>query len=133
MPAQTRKAAAAKSTAAAPAFDLSSLSVADATMPKGSRSSVTTNSPFPAFMQDSKDRGVGKSVTVPASQVKRVVYLIRAAANDMQIGSRIVTQDTNGATLDKDALAALIKSNPNASVVVLFAAKNRKQRKSTSA
>lgn len=71
---------------AAPAFDF-----ADATLPAITRTTETSGpNPFADVLLQSKEQGKGKAVTVPADKVGEVLRYIRRAANDLNIGSRIV-------------------------------------------
>jgi hypothetical protein len=118
--------AASKATAPkAPAFDASALTVQDAELPKQTRSGNAGPNPFLPVLTASKDHGnAGKSVNVPAGNVGQVQYLIRRAAADLGVGSRIVLRNSKGDTLDKAALKSMPKT---AQVTVLFASKARKQ------
>lgn len=106
----------------APALDLSTLAPTAAELPKQERQH--RDNPFVAWLTESfENDNAGRKVTVPAANVSEVEYLIRKAAQDLNIGSRVVVQK-NGKTLDKDA-----RKSATGSVDVLFSAKNRKQRK----
>jgi hypothetical protein len=97
----TTKAAPAKQTAAkaaAPAkatstFDYSNLTVADAALPTITRQGKHRDNPFVAWLQESKDNNTGKTVTLPEAEVKGATYLIRRAATQLGVGSRVVEQD----------------------------------------
>lgn len=79
----------------APALDFTSLSVSDVEVPKQSRASKYANSPFKDWLAESHANGMGKSVTVPEAQADQVVYFVRAAANALGIGAKIVRQPAN--------------------------------------
>lgn len=124
-------------------FDFSALSATDATVPTSTRAAKRDN-PFGAWLKESYDKGTGKAVTVPAANVAETVYLIRQAANELNIGSRVVLQDSKGNVLttdrvgmDKDGKGGkivVVKEDGTefrSNVKVLFAGKNRKQRRTT--
>lgn len=105
-----------------PALDLSSLAPQAAELPKVEREK--RDNPFTTWLATSYENdGAGQKVTVPAANASEVEYLIRRAANELGIGSRVVVQQ-KGKTLDKDE-----RKNARGNVDVLFAAKDRKQRK----
>ena len=78
----------------APQFNIS-----DAELPAVTRGSETAGpNPFADVLAASKRDGKGKAVTVPADQVGAVIRYIRRAANDQNIGARIVLMTTDGKT-----------------------------------
>lgn len=108
------------------ALDISTLAPVSAELPKVTREQ--RDNPFTAWLATSYENdNAGQKVTVPAANVAEVTYLIRKAAGDLGIGSRVVVQQ-KGKTLDRDAVKTA-KGNCD----VLFAAKERKQRKATEA
>jgi hypothetical protein len=85
---------------AAPSF-----SFGDAELPPIVRGAETAGpNPFADVLKASKDQGKGKAVTVPADQVGTVIRYIRRAANDQNIGARIVLLDNRGARLDTETV-----------------------------
>lgn len=86
---------------AAPAFDFK---VEDAELPAITRSTETAGpNPFADVLRQSKEQGKGKAVTLPAAQVPTAVRFIRRAANDQEIGARIVlTAAKSGERLDTE-------------------------------
>lgn len=106
------------------ALDLTALVPTDATLPSTAREGKYKDNPFEAWLADSYENKTGKSVTVPAANVKEVQYLIRRAADTLKIGSRVVVQNGKGETLDREAIKTA-KGN----LTVLFAGKDRKQSK----
>lgn len=79
-------------TTPAPSFEF-----ADAELPKITRTVETAGpNPFSDVLRQSKEQNKGKAVTVPADQVGTVVRHIRRAANDQNIGARIVLQSPDG-------------------------------------
>lgn len=132
-PAESKAAAASR---VAP-LDLSALSFADAPAPVRKSSRSKADNPLTKVLQASWDavdtrdgsptkgqlyrdfqngKGSGKSVTVPRSQAQEIVNLVRYAANDLELGSTIVTND-----------------NPNGTTTITFAAKRRRANRKGSA
>jgi hypothetical protein len=115
----------------APAFDFSAVAVTEAELPKSAtgRERKHAVNPFTEILAASYEAftsngNPGRQITIPGKQAHEAVYLIRQAADDLGIGSRVVLRDSKGNTVaTKDAKD--IRGN----VVVLFGAKNRKQRK----
>lgn len=96
-----------------PPLDLSGLAVADAAVPGITRQRKHRDNPFVAHLTASRDNSnAGKSVTVPDANATEVMYLIRAASNELGCGARIVEQ-----------------KNGNGTTTLLFAAKPRRKRK----
>lgn len=77
-------------------FDfLASLNVVKADVPDpASKRRQVENNPFVAWVGDSFSEGTGRAVPVENQHVKKTVYLIRQAANDLGLGVRIVTSLT---------------------------------------
>lgn len=102
-------------------FDFSALSVEDAELPArqgAGRQRKVQNNPFVAPVQESYEKGVGKAIKVPNSQVKDAEYLIRQAAADLGIGVRVVF------SLDKDARE---KAAKNKIVEIKFQGKEKRK------
>jgi hypothetical protein len=82
-----------------PAFSFAGLSIEDADLPAAKRASKFVDNPLlPAFKSSHADRktasdgswqGKGKAVVVPASEVSTVEGLIRNAAEQLNLGSRV--------------------------------------------
>jgi hypothetical protein len=130
---------------AAPSFDF-----ADATLPAVKRGVETAGpNPFADVLKLSNEQGKGKAVVVPAAQVGTVIRYIRRAANDQNIGARIVlvTADKSAAKLDTETVGGtktakgrtsggetVVTKNGtryNGNVRVLFQGQKRKERKTT--
>lgn len=130
-----------------PAPAAPSFAVADAELPAVTRGTETAGpNPLKDVLRQSKETGKGKAVTVPAAQVASVVRYIRRAANDLNIGARIVLTSGDGRTkLDTEMVGgtktakgrtsggrlAVIKPDGaeyKGQVRVLFQGQNRKAR-----
>lgn len=99
-----------------PALDLSALVPVEAEVPKMQRERKHRDNPFTAWLAESFEQGTGKSVTVPNANVGEVEYLIRRAADDLNIGARVVkTED----------------SPKKGQTTVVFAGKERKTRRTS--
>lgn len=113
-------------------FDFSAVSVAEAEMPKSGagRPRKTENNPFTEVLAQSYEAfkaggNAGRQIKVPGANVGEAVYLIRQAADDLKIGSRVLIRDGKGQTVTaKDAK----DKAPRAQHTVLFSAKDRKKR-----
>jgi hypothetical protein len=111
---------------------LDNLSAADAELAPITRSGgdsngrqrAVQNNPFVAWLQDSKEKEIGKAVTVPARQAKQTEYLIRQAAADLALGVRVVRIVDGEAIKDKKALDAL---HPNKKVTMQFQAQKKRK------
>lgn len=75
---------------AVPMLNLSALVAEDAPVEATKRPRKSMDfGPFPAWLQDSYDRKVGKSVTVPEANARMIAYLIRRCAGDMKLGASV--------------------------------------------
>lgn len=131
-PAATPAKKAAKKAASkppAPPFDFTAIQVTDGAAPTRTGSREALPNPFVDHLKKSADAktnrpgggwiGQGKQVTVPAVQADQVVNLIRYAANRLGLG--VTVSDHNDASYKR----------PNGMVQINFAAKNRKQKRTT--
>lgn len=85
-----------KTRTAPPALDFASLTVEDAEAPKVERSRTAQDNPFLELVaatyearETNNGAPTGRSVVVPNANVGQVVYLIRAAASQLKIGSAV--------------------------------------------
>lgn len=76
-----------------PALDFSALTVTDAEPVTTSRKSKVEGTPFLAWVRESHENGTAKAVTVPAANKAEVIYLIRSAAQRLNIGVRVSDSD----------------------------------------
>jgi len=88
------------------------------------RQRAVQNNPFVAWLQDSKEKEIGKAVTVPARQAKQTEYLIRQAAADLALGVRVVRIVDGEAVKDKKGLENL---HPNKKVTMQFQAQKKRK------
>ena len=102
----------------APALDFASLTVEDADRPKVTRNRKTQDNPFLPLLAETYENKTGKAVTVPSANAGQVKYLIRAAADELGIGSSL--------RADED-------TPKKGQTRITFAGKDRKARKSTDA
>lgn len=105
-------------------FDFGSVSVEDAELPKATRARRTGPNPFTEPLAASYESKTGKAVTVPGKAVKDANSHLRRAANDLNIGVRIVFQNSKGETLKYDAA-----KDSKGNVTIKFQGQDRKQRK----
>lgn len=129
---------------------MSEFKIDDAELPRVTRGSETSGpNPFADVLRLSKEQGKGKAVTVPADQVGTVIRYIRRAANDQNIGSRIVLTDAKGTKLDTETVGGTKTAKGrttggrtqvtkdgkpfNGNVRVLFQGQARKERKTANA
>lgn len=99
-PAAPAAAKPAEKPAAKPALDFSSLTAETVTEPlKQKRTQKVERTPFVAWLKETHENGNAKAVTVPADAVADVVYLIRAAADVLGLGSRIVKDENPDGTV----------------------------------
>lgn len=110
---------------------LDNLSAADAelapitrTGDSNGRQRAVQNNPFVAWLQDSKEKEIGKAVTVPARQAKQTEYLIRQAAADLGLGVRVVRIVDGESVKEKKELEKL---HPNKKVTVQFQAQKKRK------
>ena len=124
-PVKATKAAAPAAPKSSGSFDLSALAPVDAPAPTrvGGRGSNPNDNPALKWLDDSwnaraKDatKGAGKAVTVPDAAAKEVVNKLRYAANYRKLGVSIAVEE-----------------NGNGTTTVRFAAKARKQKRTTNA
>ncbi len=105
---------------AKPSLDLSSLVPVAAEVPKVARERKHKDNPFVAWLAASYENdGAGQSVNVPDENVGEIEYLIRLAAQDLGIGSRVVKQPA------EDEKGKAIKGQ----TTIIYAGKDRKVRK----
>lgn len=95
------------------------------------RTRVVQDNPFVPWLQESKEKEIGKAVTVKASQAKKTEYLIRQAAADLGLGVRVVhIVDGKEITVrkaqgqEKSDLEAL---NANKNVRIMFQAQKKRK------
>lgn len=95
------------------------------------RERVVQDNPFVPWLQESKEKEIGKAVTVKASQAKKTEYLIRQAAADLGLGVRVVhlvdgkeIKVRKSADEEKSELETL---HPNKSVRVMFQAQKKRK------
>ncbi len=107
---------------------LSGLSVETAALPeKVAREKKIKDNPFTAWLSESYADRSGRSVTVPVANVREVQNLIRYAANDLNIGARVVVQDSRGNVLDKNKITELVEKGSTAKVKVLFQGQDKRK------
>jgi hypothetical protein len=125
------------------ALDLSALSVTDAPAPERETSGrERRENPFDVHMKASADNktdkgdgrwvGAGKAVTVPRAAATEVSNLLNYAANHLHVGVTKVFE-TNDKAPEKPLTGWRygVKDVPRGQVRVRFAAKSRKQKRST--
>lgn len=124
-------------------LNLSALTAEDTEIAKVARQSKSADSPFVQWLTESQAQETGKAVTVPGSQVREVVYLIRAAANHLGIGSRVVVLNRKGEVVSSEPSdeigengkpkvvqpATIAGRSPRQMFTVQFAAKARRKSK----
>lgn len=140
-------------TTSKPAFSFANLSIEDADVPKQNRQSNLKDNPFTVPMAATYESESGGKITVPTSAVGEAIYLLRAAATERGYGSRIVLQDRHGnpLTMGSKGGRSVVKDNKSrvvggkscvlkedgtehtGNVVIIFKAKDRKTRKTTTA
>lgn len=107
---------------------LSGLSVETAALPeKVAREKKIKDNPFTAWLSESYADRSGRAVTVPVANVREVQNLIRYAANDLNIGARVVVQDSRGNVLDKNKITELVEKGSTAKVKVLFQGQDKRK------
>jgi hypothetical protein len=119
----------------APAFDFSAVKVEEADLPKNGagRNRRHAVNPFTEVLAASYEAfkangNAGRQIKVPGKQVSEAVYLIRQAADDLRIGSRVILRNAKNEPVEaKDV------KNSTALVTVLFSGKDRKQKKDAAA
>lgn len=125
-------------------FDFGTVAVKTAELPADSRGrkskydgpnpfSVPLAESYEAWEQNQNGSNVqaGRQIRVPGSAVMDAVYLLRRASNDLNIGVRIVVQDSQGKRVEAKP-ESFKKANGEwkaAQFTVLFQGKNRKQKK----
>lgn len=100
---------------AKPAMDYSSISAdaaqnVDPSQVKGSTGGMLKNTPFVAWMRDSRQNNIGKQFSVPESASEQTQRLLRTAAREVGCGVKIVAAPP-----------------ANGSVVIAFRAKDKKK------
>lgn len=95
------------------------------------RARVVQDNPFIPWLQESKEKEIGKAVTVKASQAKKTEYLIRQAAADLGLGVRVVhIVDGKEITVRKasgEEKSELETLHPNKTVRIMFQAQKKRK------
>lgn len=95
------------------------------------RQRVVQDNPFVPWLQESKEKEIGKAVTVKAGQARKTEYLIRQAAQDLGLGVRVVhIVDGNEVKVRKaqgEEKAELDTLHPNKKVKVMFQAQKKRK------
>lgn len=107
---------------------LSGLKAETAELPKseGGRGRKVKDNPFTAWVSDSYADGKGRSVTVPAANVKEAAYLIRSAADDLGLGVRVVALNSKGVKLSVDQIKDAAEKGSTAQTKVMFQGKEKR-------
>lgn len=95
------------------------------------RTRVVQDNPFVPWLQESKEKEIGKAVTVKASQAKKTEYLIRQAAQDLGLGVRVVHMvdgtEVKVRRAQGEEKSQLESLHPNKSVRIMFQAQKKRK------
>jgi hypothetical protein len=104
----------------APALDLSALSIETAELSPIRRQRKHRDNPFVGAMAESWNSGTARAVTVPDANVTEVVYLIRRAADEIDVRDEDGNEARAGVRVEK-------VENGNGSTTVKFQAVPRRK------
>lgn len=96
------------------------LNVANTDLPEVDRRRNKEPNPFEKHVGESYRDGVGKSIQIPAEHGSAACQKIRAAADKVNVGVRIVVTDKSGKKLDSKALIELREKKSKATITVMF-------------
>lgn len=107
-------------------MEFGELTVTAAELPKIERKRVPAENPFLPHVKSSYEQKSGLSVTVEAFKAKAAVNFIRRAAETLELGVRVVVQDSRGQKKSAEQIKNAEEKKSNTAWTVLFEAKDKR-------